>query len=300
VTLKSFVELAFVGAGLPRLARAAHRRDALVLAYHNVVPDGERLLGDRSLHLPRRAFAGHLDALARSHDIVPLDDIEQPAAGARPRAAITFDDAYRGALTVGLEELARRGLPSTVFVAPGILGDQTLWWDALAGSGAGGLDPALRERALTECRGRGDAVLELASRLGRSTVAVPPWARTATEAELGSAVQAGMRVASHSWSHANLAALAGDELAHEMDAPASWLTQRFAAAYVPYLAYPYGLTSPEAESAAGRAGYRRAFRVSGGYLRSAANEPLACPRLNVPAGISRAGFVLKAAGIRAT
>ena len=132
--LKHLAEAAIVGSGLTRLTRYAHRSRVLVLAYHNIVPNGETADGDWNLHLPQHEFALHLDTIGRTHDVVPLASIFDPPTRARPRVAITFDDAYAGALHAGLRELERRGMPSTIFVAPGLLGRVT-WWDALAKPG---------------------------------------------------------------------------------------------------------------------------------------------------------------------
>ena len=291
------MERVLLAAGAGRLSLAVRRARSLVLAYHNVVPAGASPVGDRSLHVAQDAFGQQLDLLRRSHEVVPLDALLDGTAGGRPRAVITFDDAYRGALTVGLAELTARRLPATVFVAPGILGDQVTWWDALADHETGEVDPALRGVALKECRGMARDVRALAARASRVARDMPAWARTAGEDELARAVGAGMTVASHSMSHANLAVLDGASLEEEVKAPMTWLRERFPAAFLPFLAYPYGLTSPAAEAAALRAGCRGAFLVSGGYMPRRDAPAARLPRLNIPSGVSSAGFALRAAGL---
>jgi putative NADH-flavin reductase len=118
--LKATAEILLMGCGLARLSTLRKRTGALVLAYHNIVPDGHASsIGERSLHLPQRTFAAHLDILARYCEVVPLDAIldETPSETRdRPRVAITFDDAYRGAATAGVDELSMRGMPATIFV----------------------------------------------------------------------------------------------------------------------------------------------------------------------------------------
>lgn len=279
------------------LSRAMHRGRTLVLAYHNVVPDGHAPLGERSLHLPQRVFGAQLDALCASHDVVPLDALLDPPRGRRPRAVLTFDDAYRGALTAGLEELRSRSLPATVCVAPGLLGDQSTWWDTYADPATGALDAAFRTQALGPCGGRLDDVRAAAARSGRLATPMPPWARTGAEDDLARAVAAGMTVAAHSWSHANLAVVSGPALVREVQEPLDWLRARFPAATVGWFAYPYGLSSPAVEAAVRTAGYRGALLVSGGYLPRALPPTERLPRLNVAAGLSRAGFVLRTAGV---
>src|SRR5215471_660356 len=164
--LKHAAESAILASGVPVLTRRAHRSRVLVLAYHNVVPAGEVAEGDGTLHLPQREFARQLDAIRRTHDVVPLASIfDPPAARGRPRVVITFDDAYAGALDAGLRELASRDMPSTVFVAPGLLGGVT-WWDALARHDGTGLPEAVRNHALDELAGKGDAVMGWAKSSG--------------------------------------------------------------------------------------------------------------------------------------
>lgn len=294
--LKHLAEVALETLVAPA-ARRSRRGGTLVLAYHNVVPEGEAPVGDRSLHLPRRAFAEQLDALRRSHDVVPLSALFDAGPQGRPRAVITFDDAYRGALTAGLAELTSRRLPATVFVAPGIIEDQATWWDAFANPATGEVDPSFRRAALDECRGMAAEVHAMAARESRAASAMPPWARIVGLAELTRAVEGGITVGSHSWSHANLAALGGASLEDEMARPAAWLQQHFASSYQPWLAYPYGCSSAAVEAGAQASGYRGAFLVSGGYMPGGAAPSMHLPRLNVPSGMSRSGFVVRAAGV---
>ncbi|MFL5542314.1 MAG: polysaccharide deacetylase family protein, partial [Longimicrobiaceae bacterium] len=143
-------------AASPLPALLAGRRAAVVLAYHNVVPAGQSPCGDRSLHLPQAAFAAQLDRLMATHNVLPLNEL-LTATGPWPRAAVTFDDGYAGAATAGVAELAKRGLPATLFVVAGAAAGTHFWWDLLAGDD--GLDPALRADALGRLEGRGDAIL---------------------------------------------------------------------------------------------------------------------------------------------
>lgn len=270
-----------------------------MLAYHNVVPAGETAGGDRSLHLPETAFARQLDELLRSADVVPLEALapDRGAAAAesarRPRVAITFDDAYVGAVTVGLDALARRGLPATVFVAPGLLEGRSFWWDALGD----GLDEPTRRTALETLRGEDAAIREWAARHGRPLAASAEHARGATLGQLRRAVErGGVTLGAHTWSHPNLAAVDEATLRRELGEPLPWLRQRFPEATIPWLAYPYGLESPAARRVAAESGYRGAFRVDGGWLRPG-EAPFGLPRLNVPAGLSLDGFRLRLAGV---
>lgn len=273
------------------------RGRGLILAYHNILPRGAEAGGDRSLHLAADVFARQLDLLARTHEIRPLDDLvrgESPSR--RPLAAVTFDDAYHGAVTTGVAELVKRRMPATIFVAPGMLGQPSFWWDAVVSPASGGLPDEVREEALTTYRGMEEEVRGWVREAGLGLRPVGDDARPATEDELARAARLpGITVASHSWSHPNLTQLTTTRLEEELVRPIEWLRERFDC-FRPWLAYPYGICSMQVEETAAAMGYQIAVRVEGGWIGKRSNRLLSMPRLNVPAGVSQAGFELRAAG----
>jgi len=268
-----------------------------VLAYHNIVPDDAHPTGDRSLHLPRKQFAQQLDVLVHSCDVIPLTAVlAEPLPDARPRVAITFDDAYRGALLLGAAELRARRLPATMFAAPGLLGTSGFWWDALAGPG--GLPDEVREHALGELRGDGDVVRAWAVDSGRTMRDMPASERPGTESELMAwANDDSLTVGAHTWRHANLSRLTASDIEEEVVRPLTWLRDRMPAAVVPWLTYPYGLATVAVASAAKTAGYEAALAVSGGWIGRPRGDPYWLPRLNIPAGLTLHGLRLRLAGI---
>jgi peptidoglycan/xylan/chitin deacetylase (PgdA/CDA1 family) len=294
--LKGTAERLLVSSGLPFLARKRHTGRCLVLAFHNILAPGHRPSGDRSLHLPSDDFERFLNLLSATHDVVALDNLKSTPLGERPRAAITFDDAYAGAILYGLPALAARGLPATLFVAPGILGQSACWWDWLADP-IEGLGEAVREHALTVLRGEDGPIRSWAKTLGRALAApVEDW-RFATEEEIAlAASQPGVTLGAHTWSHPNLAELSPAELGPELVKPLTWLRERFRSARA-WLAYPYGMTSPRVAEAAEQAGYTHAFRVSGGWVAAPAAITMDLPRWSVPAGLTERGFILHASGV---
>jgi peptidoglycan/xylan/chitin deacetylase (PgdA/CDA1 family) len=284
-----------------RLAVAASRTSALrgrvlVLAYHNIVPRGEHRAGEASLHLPQDAFSRQLDVLGEHLKVVSLAEALTAAdePDARPRAVLTWDDAYAGAVTAGVEEVTRRGFPATIFVAPAFLDGGTFWWDALASEQ--GVSPAQRAVCLEECRGRQEIVHARAIAERWPWHEPPASARGASLADLKRATRlSGIHVGSHTWSHPNLTRAAPDELVEELTRPREWLEQTFAVQDCP-ISYPYGLTSPAVESHARAAGYTAGLRIEGGAYRPGRDALLALPRYNVPAGLSLAGFELRLRG----
>jgi len=276
-------------------SRAAGGR-AAILAYHNVVPDGLPPAGDDGLHLPRSAFARQLDFLQRYCEVVPLESLLGPGPRTdRLVAVITFDDAYRGALTLGSEELTRRGLPATMFVPPGLLDDRSFWWDDLA-EGERGLADQIRARALGELHGVDQAIR---AAFPRTPPVQPPFMRSATVSELARAAgQAVWRFAPHSWSHPDLRALNPAELDEELRRPLAWLRERFPGVTIPWIAYPYGLSSPGVQAAAAAAGFAGGLRVEGGPFRLGRPTSMALPRVSVAAGVTVDGLALRLAGLR--
>ena len=299
-SLKRSLEYLLRGSGLTGAARSFHRRGTFILAYHNIVPTGEAVRGEASLHLRQEQFAQQLELLQRTHDIVPLISLGQTDRRRRPRAVITFDDACQGALTAGVAELASRGLPATIFVAPGLLDGRTFWWDAFADPGTGTLPDDFREIALGELQGNDAAIRVWANERGHEARRAPAHQTGATEVQLQKAVETpGITLAAHSWSHSNLMRLAAHELPNEIVRPLNWLRERFAQV-LPWLSYPYGRSSRLVEQAAAAAGYLGGLLIEGGFVRGPLpmSRRFSIPRVNIPAGVSLDGFELRVSGLR--
>jgi peptidoglycan/xylan/chitin deacetylase (PgdA/CDA1 family) len=291
-SLKRLAESALGRGPVAAAGRRRLRGRTIVLAWHDVVPDTAPAAGDRSLHLPFSRFRAQLDRLVATHDVVPLAAIHAHPARGRPRAAITFDDAYVGAVELALPELVRRGLPATVFVTAGRLGS-TFWWDRYAGPD--GLEDSLRAECLGRFGGDEARIGERATQASWPAADLPPRLRSATEDELRAAARLpGVTLGAHTWTHPSLPACDGERLRDELVRPLDWLLQRFGNT-IPWLAYPYGHADARIAAAAAAAGYAGAFLVSGGYL-DAGFAPHLLPRYNVPAGLSPDGFAARLAG----
>jgi peptidoglycan/xylan/chitin deacetylase (PgdA/CDA1 family) len=295
--VKRVAESVMAAAGVDRLGRWVRRGRAVVLAYHNVVPDELAGLGDTSLHLPLSAFRRQLDLICRECQPLPLAELltgRWVPEGGRLPLALTFDDAYRGALTLGLPELAQRNLTATMFVAPALLGDQTLWWDALAADRAEP-EPDLRSRILDAGNGRTEAARQMGTLNETVWQEMPELLRTSTEAELTRVVTRGeCSVGSHTWSHASLTSLDRAAVAEELSRSRSWLRDRYDDAYIDAVSYPYGHWSPAVEQAAEVCGYRAGLALTRGSIRAGTvTGRFRVPRMNVPAGLSETGIRLR-------
>jgi peptidoglycan/xylan/chitin deacetylase (PgdA/CDA1 family) len=294
--LKERVERAVSTPAIGRITRMRVRAKRLILAYHGIIPEGEPPAGEQSLFVRQSDFVKHLDMLAAVADIVPLARIDDQEDG-RPRVAITIDDAYRGAVTVGVRELAARSLPATIFVAPARLNNHVFWWDALS-LGTAKLDEKLRHYALNRLGGADERIRAWAARAAiPASDKLPSYAQTVTRAELAVAVTfPGITLGSHTWSHPNLACLGTAEIITEVRRSREWLHAEFGDKAIDWLAYPYGLESAQAQVAVADASYAGALRIDGGWHLAAEVAPFARPRLNVPAGLSVAGLLARLQG----
>ncbi len=276
------------------VGRRLRKRQSLVLAYHNVVPPGTPAYGDASLHLDFDAFRRQLDALRDMGRVVTLG--EAVLGEEEPVVAITFDDAYRGAVQLAFPELHSRGMPSTLFVAPGLLGNGMPWWDRLAG-GAGNLDPELRRHCLVDLQGDSARVARaFADR--RSDASRFPLHTIATESDVCQAAgQWRFGIGGHSWSHASLPRLTPQELQSELSRTHAWARSTLPDLVVPYFAYPYGHETEAVQGAVARAGYEAGLLVTGSWFRPGATSPTAVARLNIPASLTSGGFKARLAGM---
>jgi peptidoglycan/xylan/chitin deacetylase (PgdA/CDA1 family) len=266
------------------LPRATRNGDTLILAYHNVIRADESPAGDRSLHLPLWLFERQLDIVRREADVVPLLDVLTRDDARRRRVAITFDDAYVGACELGVPACIARGMPTTVFVAPALFG-RFAPWDLLA-QGAQWSD-ADRYSFLWSERGQREV-----ETIAPFPAAVEPWLRIASASQTAAlSQQKGVTIGNHSFGHLNLGVLSDDELVSQLQDAEETLKALVGRAYIPVLAYPYGIPPRSPQHSLPSASVMFGLCVSGGWYKTgAARDPYHVPRLNVPSGITASGF----------
>ena len=104
------------------------RRDGtLILCYHRIA---EGVEDPFHLCVSPDNFAAHLEEISRAREPSTLADVSIPSR--RPRVVVTLDDGYRDNLTDALPIAESKGVPITVFVTSGILGNHNgFWWDRL-------------------------------------------------------------------------------------------------------------------------------------------------------------------------
>lgn len=269
---------------------------AVILAYHNVIPDGEEHTGAFGTHVRMEDFRWQIDVLEDLCSVVPLLEILNPCRGStkeqRLKVSITFDDAYAGTLREALPELARRRLPATVFVPTGLVGGGAFWWDDLGVSGWEG-----SRQLLNELRGETPRIRRWADRVGLESHPQGPSQLAASEKEVLQASRLpNMTFGVHTVGHPNLTRLAGFEVRKELEDARHWLLAR----RIPFsdcVAYPYGLASREVGSIARELGFRAGLTISGGWVPRSSIDAFNLPRLNIPAGLTRENFLLRLLGI---
>jgi peptidoglycan/xylan/chitin deacetylase (PgdA/CDA1 family) len=103
-----------------------------ILTYHRVNDEGDPFFPA----LPTPVFERHMAHVARHYRVLTVEAlVERMRRSDVPRnaLAITFDDGYRDNLTHAAPILARHGLPATVFLATGLIGNgEVSWFDRLA------------------------------------------------------------------------------------------------------------------------------------------------------------------------
>ena len=291
-TARVAAEIVLTTSGLAALSRRRMHDAIAILAYHNVVAPADAGRGDASLHLPLDRFIRQIERLARTHDIIDIEDAAAPPGKGRPRAIITFDDAYRGAVTLALPELVKRGIPAVMFVAPALIDAQSTWWDEMAEADL--LTTGTRDFALESLAGRTSGIRS--RYFAYSPPSLPSSYGIASIGELRRHCANSVRVGSHTWAHEYLPSLGELELRANFARTLQWLdawdgpTSR-------WLALPYGGGDGNVGRLALEAGHTGVLGISGGMWSDDAQRAQV-PRINVPAGMSQRGLELRTSGLK--
>jgi peptidoglycan/xylan/chitin deacetylase (PgdA/CDA1 family) len=272
--------------------RRARQDRGVVLCYHNVVANDGGQRGAPGLHLPLARFERQVCWLARHYAIVPLGQFvrQRRTRGARPLAAITFDDGYGGVFEHAVPLLRRLGIPATVFVVADATDRRAgFWWDHPDVIAM--LTDDLRNTWLQELRGDAAAILSAAH--ASSVVDLPAACRAADWATIRTHAHAGVGIGVHSATHRALSTLTDVELEHEVIA-SRMIVHSKTGIWPEFFAYPYGLSDARVRAAVCDAGYTAAFSLGG---QDDDSDRWARRRMHVPSGISDSGFEAWAAGL---
>jgi hypothetical protein len=106
-----------------------------------------------------------------------------------------------------------------------------------------------------------------------------------------------VRFGNHTMHHPNLSALEVDEAVDEIHEAWQWLSTRLPRLCDPIVAYPYGLSPQQSSALLASTDMKFGLAVDGGWMkRGVEYDRSRIPRWNVPAGISRDGFLLRIRG----
>jgi peptidoglycan/xylan/chitin deacetylase (PgdA/CDA1 family) len=226
-----------------------------ILCYHNIgaAPAPGRFA---LLHVAEAKLERQLWALRRLglRGVSMTEGLARLGAGA-PRGAVvmTFDDGYRDTLTAALPLLRRYDCRATCYVVSDCIGGHNRWDD----------DQGRERHALM------------------------------TRDQIGSWLEAGMEIGSHTLSHPWLDRLGAAEAAAEISESRASLQRTFGVT-VDHFAYPFGKYTPDVVDAVKRTGYASAVTGEPGIAR-AGGDAHRLPRLIVDGRRGLARFLLRLA-----
>lgn len=268
--------------------RAALSETLTVAMFHRVLPPSDQRYpaADPQYTMKLETFERCLDFFQRRYNVVSLDDVDSAAAGRRhlPKRAmlITLDDGWEDTRRYAAPALAKRRLPSVVFVASDALTSQTVLWQDVAAC-IWRADPDVHQRTLRAVVDWVNAMplpersawLEAAVDANRQ--ALRPIMMS--ENDLRSAAEHGMAVGGHGASHTPLTK--ADDLTSELARCRCDLRQATGKSPTA-LSFPHGDYSPDVVRAALKAGFTLLFS-SDPCLNPTSNRiPGLLGRLDIP------------------
>jgi len=169
----------------------------------------------------RGRFAGQMDVLKRCAKPV-RSDLQEPLENGVHHAVVTFHDAFVSVSDNAVPELARRGIPATIFAPSGYLGERPQWIKDERHSDFGEL--------ILDAKGLRSLESELVS------------------------------IGSHTVSHPSLPTLSGDRAREELRKSKNDL-ETILGRPVELFAFPYGDYNEELVGWTKQVGYRRVFTI---------------------------------------
>jgi peptidoglycan/xylan/chitin deacetylase (PgdA/CDA1 family) len=293
-----------------------------ILMYHRVA---DIAVDPWSLAVPPAWFERQMLALRRHRSPMSMDElVERLRQGSAPRdaVAVTFDDGYLDNLVNAKPVLENFGIPATLFLPTGSIGQpDEFWWDEVAkltigwphaasgslviagtvvdwsfpaaGDAAAGVsthsDPRRRAHqalwsALRAARPETvrRAMAELRDIIG--TVPRAPLDRAMTAAEIGQWLEGGLTgIAAHTITHRPLTALSPDEQREEIAGGLARCAE-LAGAPIRGFAYPYGDRNQTAAAAIRAAGIDWACSTRAAAVRPLDVDYYDLPRVQVVGG----------------
>lgn len=278
--------------GLRRARRELSERGAiLILTFHRVLDDEANQTSNSlpGIVIRARTFRKLAEYLVQHCHPVHLGDVVPGNSSSKLRVVITFDDGWRDNYSSALPIARSFGLPVTVFICPGLVGQTNPFWpeqvSALLKMHAA--SPAKIEEVIEVLKRRSaaerDAYLQSLRRASnRIGNAAAEFDQLLSWQEIREMRAAGVQFGSHTQTHQILTTipqhLAAAELRRSKTAIESELGERCT-----NFAYPNGNCSSETRQWVAAAGYKQAVTTRKGAW-TAECDPLSLPRLNVSEG----------------
>jgi peptidoglycan/xylan/chitin deacetylase (PgdA/CDA1 family) len=309
--------------GVLHLAARRHRKHLRILMYHGVHGGGGHPLDNfdgLELHVDR--FAWQMEHLKANYEVVGTDACLDEGSGERPRAVVTFDDAYASVHSLAFPILKRLGLPATVFAPIDfIVGRKAMWWDRLRVAIRQTEAPSIEVSYLGKARildvstleqkkktlgamaedmkllpdEEREGVIAAVLRASGSGGDVLTGREPMTVAEIQEMAKGGIAFESHGLTHRSLPVLTEDEVWRELTESRAVL-EGWTGRPVTWFAYPYGHFDSRTAGLLGKAGYRAAVTTKNGFARR--DEPMSLDRLGIGDPISKPQFEGALSGVR--
>ena len=333
----ALVHLLYYSGLLHAIKRRRLRGRAVVLMYHRVLSERERLESYSSdgIQVSPGTFDRHLGFLRRHFNVIAPGEFAQRLRSGQGFAdatcLITFDDGWHDNLTNALPLLRKHALPSVIFLPTGLIGTNDCFWQERLAHLLHRLsviyrtDPVLAANlvetyALARVFVGDDA--ELKQRIHDFVRALKKRPDMETQHMIQAIVavvgnetahdhpdrflswddvnhmaRAGVTFGSHAVSHRILSRLPKSEVIHELTASKQEIAAR-TGFDVDLLAYPNGDSNRETVDAARSTGYAAAFTTQHGTVTAGDDRFLLC-RINIHDRATRtiAGFYATLLGV---
>lgn len=262
-----------------------------ILTYHRVAdPAATPGLDPALVSATPDTFRAQMRYLARHRRVVSLDRVLEAFGGGRALPSrsvlLTFDDAYRDVGEVAWPVLRALGLPAAVFVPTAFPGrpERAFWWDRLhrAGCDRPELARSLKASPPDEALERVERICAAAGREHAAREPGPPPERPPVLDwdELRTLQDQGLRLGSHTRTHASLAAASERRIREELRASMSDLTEHVGPC-PRTICYPYGFHDDRVVRIAREEGFELGFTNIDGRNRPDRMDPLRLRRTNI-------------------
>jgi peptidoglycan/xylan/chitin deacetylase (PgdA/CDA1 family) len=267
--------------------RLAKENAILVLMMHRVLSEAQksRTNSEPAMIVGDQAYRDMVTHVLRHYRVVDLTRRVPEFSGDRPGIGLTFDDGWLDNFEPILGDLQQRGVPATIFISPGLAGQENPFWpervrELLAGRSESELRHVVETMKRMEPVDRKARIQQMAAERGSQQAEGTSVDRTMTWAQIESLRTAGITFGSHTQNHEILTSLSSTELVDRELREAKQDIENHFGETCEVLAYPNGSHSDDVVDRSMATGYRRAFTVKPGAW-TPETHPLRIPRLNV-------------------